>query len=512
MSRSIHDTWGVLKRAERAERANAEVPRAIAVELRRNCFRQTMIRDSERRTRRRGATPPQPVHPDHLSILVDDHAPHVFHPANEEDIRAILRRLPPGSLDGLQAVRLCVDHEEARREPRVLDPFTGRPRREAIPGVFASSTQGDYDRHTGTIRLFAYLCDPAALGPFAPYFKMATLRTLVHETAHHFDLTFRVGRSRWDLADKKKKEAWAYRAEDAQTARIVLPYVRERYPLECDELTRWIKDHGGVTLPAQFILEENDTGCTPEDAFLALVRLLLEGKDRDAARVAFARELHWIGDNKRALKVVRKVLERHRDDAGALAVSACLTQCEAEDYEAGESLCRRAITADPTCVDAWAVMARGYAKQLKWDQAALACEQGLSLVPDGGAGGWYFLETLARSHLCLDRWVDVDSDVARMRAWGTEQASLAADVYLAIARCWREQWQSALLLASRLLSAGEHDKWRLLLAAVRFECAHRLGQPYQGRAFTKAELVKLARYKFAKTWGQRIRNHIEMRA
>ena len=54
------------------------------------------------------------------------------------------------------------------------------------------------------------------------YFKQEALKTLLHEAAHHFDLTFRVGRSRWDVGDKEKKEAWAERGENEEAARVIL--------------------------------------------------------------------------------------------------------------------------------------------------------------------------------------------------------------------------------------------------------------------------------------------------
>lgn len=99
-----------------------------------------------------------------------------------------------------------------------------------------------------------------------------------------------------------------------------------------------------------------------------------------------------------------------------------------------------------------------------------------------------------------------------MRAWGTEHGALCADVYLAIARCWSERWEEALLLASRLLSAGKHESWELWLAAARFESAHRLGRPHQGGAFKSADMIELEGSGFAEAWARRIREHIEMDA
>jgi hypothetical protein len=338
---------------------------------------------------------------------------------------------------------------------------------------------------------------------------MEVLRTLVHEAAHHFDFTFRKARSRWDVRDKI--EQWAERVEGEQAAQLVASYVGERYSSECMELRSWIKDHGGAALsPLVFLRDDDDCRYTSRHAFLGLVRSVLGGRDRDEARVAFARDLHRSGDNDGARQAVKRVLARRPDTAGALAVSACISQCADKDYKTAEELCRRAIASDPTCLDAWNVSVRCYAIQKKWVDAALTCERALSRVSVGAEGGWYFVETLAESHLHLGCWSAVDSDVARMRAWGTEHGALCADVYLAVARCWSERWEDALLLASRLLSAGKYERWELWLAAARFESAHRLGRPYQGGAFNSAEMVALEGEEFAKAWARRIREHTEM--
>jgi hypothetical protein len=419
-----------------------------------------------------------------------------------------LHRLPPGSLDGLQAIRLCVDHSAARREPRVRDPFTGRLRHEIIPGVFASSVAGDYTRDTATIRLFAFLCDADALGPLALFFKMLNLRTLVHEAAHHFDATFRKARSRWDVRDKN--ELWAERIEAEQATQIVAAYVGERYSSECRELRSWMKEHGGAALGPLVLLQEGDDAHdTAHRAFLALARAVRGGGDDEAARIRFARDLHHAGENDAARQAIKRVLARRPDAPAALAVSACIAQCVDRDYKTAAALCRRALAADPSCLEAWRTLVRGHAIQQQWQAAASACEEALPHVRAGEVGTWYLVETLAESHFRLERWADVEADVARMRAWDCE---VAADAYLALARCWSERWEEAHLLAARLLAAGKHEAWRAWLAGVVFESAHRLGRPHQGGSFDAADLAALKGADFTQAWVQRMREHIEIDA
>ena len=118
MGRTIHDTWGVADRALAADWSDPAIPRAIADEMMRNWSRQQAIRQSERRVRRRGALPPQPLTPEDVRIVIDDDAPYACYGVTEEDIRAVFRRLPLGSFDGLQEVRLCVDRGDAQRGSR----------------------------------------------------------------------------------------------------------------------------------------------------------------------------------------------------------------------------------------------------------------------------------------------------------------------------------------------------------------------------------------------------------
>ncbi len=469
-----------------------------------NWRRQQAIRQNERLRRRGGEALPPPIDLERLAIFIEDSPSYAYYPASEEDIRAVLRRLPPGGLDGLQAIRLCVDKREGKVAcPR--DPFTGRRRDEVIRGVYTSPVLGSYDRLTATIWLHAYLCDPGAIGPFAPYFKVLALSTLVHEAAHHFDRTFRVGRSRWNIGDQEKHEGFAYGSEDKLGRKIVGRYVLERYPLECAELERWVEEHGGAAPgPPGFLVATS--GSYLSRPFRRLVRSVLEGDERDVSRVVFARELHRLGANEPARDIVRAVLSIRPEDPGALAVSACIAQCEGRDFELAESLCLRAIARDPRCLPARTVLVRGYAIQERWDHAALACEQALSVIPAGDTEhGDYILNTLIESHLLLGAFDEVASDIARMRAWDSEYAALGADVYDVVARCWAEQWEEAFLLASRMLKTGKYDTWTVWLAPVRFECAQRLHRPHLAGAFDEARLAGLEERSFTRAWSQRIR-------
>lgn len=502
MTRSIHDTWGVMELAKRADWADAEIPRAMLVELRRNVRRQFVIRRSERRLRRAGRRHPPPLDLDRLPIVVEDEGDHVFHAVSEEDVRAVLGRLPRGSLDGLQAVRLRLDRVED--DTGLPDPFTGRRRWEIIPGVYASPRYGAYRPSSATIWLHAYVCDPADIAPFALYFKLQGLRTLLHEAAHHFDLTFRVGRSQWDVDDREKEEAWVRRREGAQAYDLIAPYIVERYESQCDELEDWIERHGGVAWSVLAFLDEG-VEFTLRRAFVRLVRSVAAGADPDETRVDLARTLHEGGGNELATDALEKVLAEHPDHPRALAVRACIALCGDRDFVRSEADCRRAIDCDPGCVHAWEVLARRAAIQEDWPQAVAACERALSFLPDGDTEhGMYLFETAVEALLLLADVSRLDATIARMRTWGADDVVLFADVCELLALCWREQWDEGLHLASKLRSNRAYDDWSHKIRAARFECANRLGRPHLAGSLAEADLAMGSR-PYLRVWADRLR-------
>lgn len=388
-----------------ADWADMKIPRAIRDEMRKNLRRQQEIREGERRVRQ-DALPPPPVDPARLPIIFEEEAPYLIYGVTEEDIRAVLCQLPPGSLDGLREVRLCTDREDnpnpyrnrppantPKDELLVREPYTGRLRRELLPGLFASAILGTYKPSTAIIRLHAMVgeTDPV----LTLFWKVRVLETLVHEAAHHFDVTFRRGRSRWAAVDRDKEEAWVEQLQREQAREIIVPYIKTRYPAELDALDEWVERHGGTPFFAAhliFLLQR---------PLLLLARSVLRGDDRETVRVNFARALHEHGVNDEAAAVLRSVYALRAEHPEALAVSACILNCDRTDHDEAERLCRRALALAPDCLEAWEVLVRGYAIQKRWREAAAACEDAISRTPAGDQPRRYFVSTLeeARSKL-----------------------------------------------------------------------------------------------------------------
>jgi hypothetical protein len=75
--------------------------------------------------------PPWPeVVADAVPITVEDHeGPFVHHPASVDDLRAVIARLPPGSMDGIAGIELCLGRlpaDSADLEDDAIDPLVGR--------------------------------------------------------------------------------------------------------------------------------------------------------------------------------------------------------------------------------------------------------------------------------------------------------------------------------------------------------------------------------------------------
>lgn len=504
MSRSIHDTWGVLHRVENADWSDPEIPDAIAAEMRANIDRQQAVRASERRGRRRDRPPLLPVDPDSLPIIVQDEAPHVFHAAGEQDIREILRRLPRGSFDGLRAIRLGIDRRDYKG-PLPRDPFTRRRRFQLLPGVYTSLTLGWYRPSIATVGLHAYIGEPAAMAPFAAWLRLEALKTLLHELAHHFDLSFRTERCRWDLGDREKEEAWAARRSGAESDSIVTAYLLERYPEEVARLQTWFEAQLGVELPPIIpMIDDRPIGL--RDPFRNVVLAVHEGEDIDEIRVTFARAAHREAVNDVAGRTVGAVLERKPEHPRGLALRACMSLCVMEDTAQCAADCRRALASDAGCMDALESMVRCHVKKESWPETVAACEHALAVLPlEDVELASYLLRTLVESHLLLGDSAGVDSALAQVRARGARDLRINVDVYRVLDVCWRADWEEAYRLSSRLLAKYRFgpllERW---LVAARFESAHHLGKTLE--PFERSDLEALESSPFTRRWARRIRH------
>ena len=81
-----------------------------------------------------------------IPIRIRDTSPCIHFPASEEDVRAVLGLLPPGSSDGLAAVEfgLGAETNEEEDSPDEPDPLVGRLGTTVLPGYYGGRVLGCY--------------------------------------------------------------------------------------------------------------------------------------------------------------------------------------------------------------------------------------------------------------------------------------------------------------------------------------------------------------------------------
>ena len=163
--------------------------------------------------------------------------------------------------------------------------------------------------------------------------------------------------------------------EQELAARVVAPYVRERYSSECRELRSWIKQHGGAALsPIVFLCDDDEGSRGVRRAFLTLARQVLTGHEADAARVAFARALHVSGEHDGAAQAVERVLDKQPEHAGA-QYNKAITLYRVGKHEQAQAALEQARRLDPENALTLAVLGG-------WRLSAVDCDldEALSLL------------------------------------------------------------------------------------------------------------------------------------
>jgi hypothetical protein len=380
MSRSIHTTRRDLEEellwdrdGERAERLREQLRRKRAVKW------QVW---EERHT----AFPPLPTSVDGLPVEVLDYGPHIVYGASEADVRAVLRRLPPGSVDGLAGVWFSLVRE-AQEDEGDADPYTGRVGFEYVPGAWTIAVGGRYTPDGSSITLVGQVVDPdhPLRDLLVMLRRIETLSVLVHEVAHHVDQTTRVARGRWRADEECKAEEYADMRMLEWTRKIVLPYLEERYPDEVARLLGWIERHGGVRLSLETVADD------PTDvmahffpcsrAVHELMRCVLEERDPFDVRVAFAEEL-WLCDLHDELETVLDgILAEAPANRRALLTKSDLLRVRERMGEA-EALVRQLIDAEPDDPRAWDRLTRIHRDRQDWEALVASATRFAELADD----------------------------------------------------------------------------------------------------------------------------------
>jgi hypothetical protein len=228
--------------------------------------------------------------------------PDVRFPASIADLRGVMARLPPGTLNGLAGISLCPP------EP---------PTYEVVDGAHAPALRGDYDFRTQHIRLFGYHYD-ADLPQrtiLDTYLRLKMLQALVHEIGHHHDEAIRVSRGRWRGDDDREPHAEAFADRWLHTS--VLPYLEEARAADLAAFRCWLRCHGVVSVPLELLVGKRRFVFEADDAFESLLSSVMCGEPVIPSQITFEFQLHYGGHYELALAVLDDVLARSPEHADA---------------------------------------------------------------------------------------------------------------------------------------------------------------------------------------------------
>lgn len=383
MSRSIHATRKEVTELEETEFARRDDRDAALARARDRLEQKRRIKEAVRHERINAAAGTTPV--ETVPVVVTETGEHVRHGASVEDVRAVLRRLPRGVVDGLTRVELQLgaEYQVAReREDPVLadpDPLVGRLGYETYPGVWCGRVLGTYSPDTAVIRVNAYVFDAAAplRDVWETMLRLHALSTLVHEVGHHHDHTMRVARGRWLAQGVERVEIYAEDRQHVWLQLAVVPYLREAYPANVEHLESWIAFHGGVRLSLEMLADDprgtrkggyvnvNASFWSMHEFVEGLVKQVIGGTPLQDCRTMFARDLHYRELYEEAHRSLNVVLREEPEHATALTLRADILVHQDRNAEA-LAIVDAVVARTPDYADAWEVAADAYEGLARW--------------------------------------------------------------------------------------------------------------------------------------------------
>jgi len=521
LSRSRHATRRALREEARWDWRSPEARKPRLAELRKDLREKRTIKRQVIEERRDGGRAVlEPVDVDAIPIRVKDEGLYVHYPAGPEDLREVLRRLPPGIANGIEAIELVlgreVQEEFARKEgldPDV-DPFTGRRGAMGPPGVHCGHVLGTYWSPGGLVSLYAYVYDPAFANRSVKetYLALRFLCTFVHEIAHHEDRMLRMGRGRWRYDSKEKKEAYAESTARAWVEEAAVPYLREKHGARLAELESWIEAHAGVRIPCEWLCGDprsNEVGDLSR-VFGGIVRCfedLLEdvesGEDARTIRRNLALHVHYNGHYAFAIEVVDALIREDPDDLESLTARADFLNHLDRNEEASEIL-RRVLSRNPDLEEAWHVGALVARDVRDWAAVLEATENDLRLA---GKRSSYIVALQARALLELGRLEELAERIAELKGVGRDCPKADAFALEAVALLRTGRLDEALAAAGEGLAILGSKTWRDTrpeLRAARFDALCRLGRRAEAAPLDETTFEALERRGYEE-WVLRLR-------
>lgn len=417
MSRSIHST-----RRDLADLEGADVPdndeRARELSRLQNDLRKKRRIKSQVHQQRRASQRTAPTSVKAIAVQEFEASQHNHYPATPDDVRAILRSLPGGVADGLEAVELRAGAEYQRElviEEEFFeckpDPLTGRLGLELMPGVFTPPLLGCYLPARNLIYLFGYVYDEGTANReiVESYIRLQMLSTFVHEVAHHFDCSSRIDRDRWRADDHDKCEIYAENVQHDWLARHVIPYLETSCADQYAQLQRWLQTHVGTEMPLQLLAGDPRSTARNGKIFIAtlfntsrafedLVAAVAREQPRDMVRIEFARNLHYAEEYDIPERILRAVLKADPKNTDAIALQADIAEHRRDDSLAVE-LAERALALDKGNGDALRVLTLVYKRTSNWQKLIQIARRMLDKRGDDLADVVWALECFALARL-----------------------------------------------------------------------------------------------------------------
>jgi len=512
LSRSIHATLRQLRKIRRADyadpvRQQVQISRVVEQLAEKHIIKAQVW---QQRHQVQMDTTPTPV-ADLLPINIYDESALIHYPASADDLRAVMRLLPPGTLDGVSKIicRLGKEAQQKERHDRSAagepDPLVGRLGVELLPGVFVGRCLGSYSRQSAAILLYAYVYDAAILPDRQMrewYLRYQMLSTFVHEVAHHKGKLTEGKRGRWLVRPGEASESYAREYEYRWVRQIVVPYLEQAYPDDARALVDWMIVHGGVALPfVSFADSCKDPFFHGSAAFESLVAAVDEQQSLRETRLDFASSLYYAHYYPEALHCLSLIIAEHPDDAEALVLQARVYENQ-ERYDEAERLAKHVLELEAVSEDAWRVLEWVYEARGDWPNLEVAATQRMELGDKQDA--IYARHSRVKARIELGDFQGASADMEVLAA----QVFLKPDVKirwleksLVVLRallCLRMgQYEEALALATASLKTKRRSGkrwrsgWRKEFLAVRFEAAHQLGRPAEAGILTADDIARL---------------------
>jgi tetratricopeptide (TPR) repeat protein len=294
----------------------------------------------------------------------------------------------------------------------------------------------------------------------------------------------------WGVLRRTRRENYSDPAEKLERVRALRANIADQRALKSQ--TRHQRRRRGLSLGP----------FDPDCAYRDLAWGVADGVEPAKLRRDFGSMLSAGGHHREALLVLERALAEHPGDVETMRYLVG-ARVEAGHVEEAEALWARLREIAPEDGRTWLLEARLHRRCARWAEQARSAERAMALWQEGEERRLP-LAYRADAWLGLERWEDLSTDIAALRAIGSRQAHAQADVLTLRMPCRTGRWKEGFTSARRLLRGGRLGLTDDAFAkAARFECAHRLGRSTAAGKLTE-RTIELLRSAGQGAWVDRL--------